>query len=84
MLELGAEFKFPRAASLICTDRPYSLYSRQLAAQSADYTYKSSKHVWHTFLIFAQVVQISVFLNLEPDPGFQRKTVNGRVQILHS
>lgn len=44
-------------------------------------THKSNRHVWHTFLIFAQVVQISVFLNRAPAPGFQRKTVKGRVQI---
>jgi hypothetical protein len=43
--------------------------------------YRSSRHVWQTFLIFAHVVQISVFLNRAPAPGFQRKTVKGRVQI---
>src|SRR4051794_36745082 len=43
--------------------------------------HRSKRHVWHTFLILAQVVQISVFLNRAPDPGFQRKTVNGRTHI---
>lgn len=41
-------------------------------------------HVWQTFLTLAHVVQTSVFLKRDPAPGFQRKTVNGRVQILHS
>lgn len=65
----GASFFRPSAASRTCTGRPYS---------------RSSKHVWHVPLIFAQVVQISVFLKRPPSPGFHLKTVNGRLQILHS
>ena len=44
-------------------------------------THKSSRQVWQTPLIFAHVVHTSVFLNRAPAPGFQRKTVNGRLQI---
>lgn len=41
-------------------------------------------HDWQAFLSLAHVVQISVFLNRMPLPGFQRNTVNGRAQISHS
>jgi hypothetical protein len=69
MSVLGAWFFRPKAASRTCVGRPYS---------------RSSRQVWHTPLILEHVVQISVFLNRPPAPGFQRKTVNGRLQILHS
>ena len=45
---------------------------------------RSNRHVWHTPLILAQVVHTSVFLYRAPPPGFQRNTVNGLWQILHS
>ena len=45
---------------------------------------RSSRQVWHTFLILEQVWQTSVFLNLIRAPGHHLNTVNGRAQILHS
>jgi hypothetical protein len=66
---LGATSFLCRAASRTATGSPY---------------WRSSRHVWQQFFSFAQVWQTSVFLKRMPAPGIHRKTVNGRVQILHS
>ena len=39
--------------------------------------------VWQTFLSFAHVWHISVFLYRIPAPGCQRKIVNGRLHVYH-
>lgn len=58
-----------RAVSRTCTGKPYS---------------RSKRQTWQTFFNLLHVWQISVFLNLASRPGLHLKTVNGRVQILHS
>lgn len=45
---------------------------------------RSSRHVWQQFLILLQLWHTSVFLYRAFEPGFHRKTQNGRAQILHS
>jgi len=44
---------------------------------------RSRMQVWQTFLSFAHVWHISVFLYRIPAPGCQRKIVNGRLHVYH-
>lgn len=65
---VGASFCRASAVSRTCVGKPYS---------------RSSKQVWQTFLILAQVWHMTVVLNRMPVPGFHRKTVKGRAQVPH-
>jgi hypothetical protein len=80
-----------------CSSAKYSLFTSLLgmaslelmdSAVSRTWTGKpysrSRRQTWQTFFNLLHVWQISVFLNLASRPGLHLKTVNGRVQILHS